>query len=127
MPDAKGRRQARPGKRRSRQRARPERGAAPRSGTGMSATAPPVQPRRAGASASPPSRLPSPTARATGFMIALVTAFLAVVMIKDALTHASGASAAIQVVGGLLLVLLALAVGALVLVPGRVRALFRRR
>ncbi len=120
MPDPRGR------KRRGRQRTRAERAGAPPAAAEASAAAPPVQPRRAGASAPPPSRLPSPTARATGFMIALVTASLAVVMIKDAVTRASGASAATQVVGGLLLLLLALAVGALVLVPGRVRGLFRR-
>jgi len=64
--------------------------------------------------------MPSTTARATGFLIAVVTAFLAALIVKD-----SGGSPG-EIVLGVLLFALAVVVGALVLVPGRIRTLLRR-
>ncbi len=72
-------------------------------------------------------RLPSPTARATGFLIALITAFLGALLIEGAVTGMSGGAAAGQIVGGALLIALAVFVAALVLFPAWIRGRLGRR
>jgi hypothetical protein len=85
------------------------------------AVAPPT-PRRSPSDAA----MPSATARATGFMIAVITAFLAVLTIADAFTSdRSQVDATLRIVAGVLLVLLAIVVGVLVLFPAQIRRRFR--
>jgi predicted lipid-binding transport protein (Tim44 family) len=74
-----------------------------------------------------PSGVPSPTARASGFVIALVTAFLGGLLVEEAIGGMSGAAAVGQVIGGLLLIALAVFVGVLVLFPAYVRDVIARR
>jgi hypothetical protein len=84
-------------------------------------------PQRAAAHAAPPP-LPSPTARATGFLLAVFTAFLAALMIRDALgADRSGVEATLRATIGVLLVLLSIAVAMLCLAPGWVRSTFFAR
>jgi len=71
--------------------------------------------------------MPSPTARASGFVMALVTGLLAVVMIYNGFSGgASGLDLVMRVAAGGLLILLAVAVGMLVLSPDTVRRIVRR-
>lgn len=64
----------------------------------------------------------------TGFMLAVVTAFLAVVMVYQAASGgASGIDAALRIAAGGALVALAVVVGLLSIAPGQVRDWFRRR
>lgn len=82
-------------------------------------------PRRAAASDGP---LPSTTARVTGLMIAVLTAFLAILMMYEAATgDLSGIDAVLRIVAGVTLVALAVVVGLLSLAPGQVRNWLRRR
>ena len=127
MPEQKGRR-------RKRERRRGDRGQ--RTGDSgvdddeSSVTAPmvPAQPARLGSAASTQrDRLPSPTSRATGFMIALVTAIIAGGMLYNAATEASGVDTVLRGAAGAALMLLALGVGVLSLAPGAVRSWVRRR
>jgi len=74
-----------------------------------------------------PMPLPSPTARATGLIIAVITMFLGGLVIYNAVHAQGGATAATQVIGGLLLVAIALIVAVLVAIPERVRAILNRR
>ncbi len=71
--------------------------------------------------------LPSRNARMTGFLVALVTAFLAIALIRDAATNAAGAEAIVRVAAGAGLVVLAVIVAALVLFPEQLQAYFARR
>jgi hypothetical protein len=70
-------------------------------------------------------QLPSTTARATGFIIALVTAFGAILMVRNGLAS-GGVNAVAGVAVGLALVIVAVAVAALVLIPERIARLMRR-
>lgn len=81
--------------------------------------------RRAAATDGP---LPSTTARVTGLMIAVLTAFLAILMVYEAATgDLSGIDAVVRIVAGVTLVALAIVVGLLSLAPGQVRDRLRRR
>jgi len=73
--------------------------------------------------------MPSPTARASGFALALVTGLLAVVMIYNGVTgDAGGLDLVMRIVAGALLILLATVVAVLVVSPDTVRrVLWRRR
>ena len=65
-------------------------------------------------------------ARATGLMIAVITALLATLMISDAATGASGGvNAIVRIAAGVLLVLLAAVVGALSVFPAQIRRRLR--
>jgi hypothetical protein len=75
----------------------------------------------------PQSSLPSRNARMSGFLVAIVTAFLAVALIRDATVNASGTEATLRIIAGGSLVLLAIVVGALVLFPERLRSYFASR
>lgn len=93
---------------------------ASRPGTSQSASA-----KRAAASNGP---LPSSTARVTGLMLAVVTAFFAFLMIFQSVTgDATGIDGAARIVGGVALVLLAVVVGVLSVAPAMVRDWFARR
>jgi hypothetical protein len=63
----------------------------------------------------------------SGFVLAIVTAFFAIMLIRDGATNASGAEAIVRVATGGALVLLALFVAALVLFPEQIRAYLDRR
>lgn len=72
--------------------------------------------------------LPSTTARATGLILAVVTAFLAVLMVYQSVTgDSSGIDGAARIVGGVALVVLAVVVGVLSIAPAMVRDWFQRR
>ena len=72
--------------------------------------------------------LPSSTARVTGLMLAVVTAFFAALMIFQSVTgDASGIDGAARIVGGIALVALAIVVGVLSVAPAQVRDWFARR
>lgn len=123
MPERKGRKR-RPTRERRRGRDVPGQAAAtdaePKSNGG-----PPPDVRRAAASDGP---LPSTTARVTGLMIAVLTAFLAILMMYEAATgDLSGVDAVLRIVAGVTLVALAVVVGLLSLAPGQVRNWLRRR
>ena len=125
MPDPRGRRRGRQRERARKSRAEIAPAVAPKvppAGAGDDAPAPEplaTTPRRV-RGAMPAGATPSPTARATGMMLAVVTAFLAGLLIKD-----SGGSVT-AIIAGVLLILLAVAVAVLVAAPGRVRTLLRR-
>lgn len=71
--------------------------------------------------------LPSPTARASGLLIAVITAFFAVLVLRDGLTSEHTAvDAALRIFAGISLIALSLAVGALVLFPEVIRRLLAR-
>jgi hypothetical protein len=85
----------------------------------------PASARRPAASDGP---LPSTAARVTGMMIAVLTAFLAILMMYQAATgDSSGIDAVVRIVAGVTLVALAVVVGLLSLAPGQVRDWLRRR
>ncbi len=70
--------------------------------------------------------VPSNTARMTGLMIAVVTAFLAILMIRDAATGGSaGIDAIVRIAAGVSLVVLAVVVGALSAFPVQIRRRIR--
>ena len=72
--------------------------------------------------------LPSRNARMSGFVIALVTAFLAILLIADAASgDHSSAETAIRAIAGVALVALAAFVAALVLFPAQIRDFLQRR
>jgi hypothetical protein len=72
--------------------------------------------------------LPSMTARVTGLMIAVITAFFATLMVYQSLTgDSSGVDGAARIVGGIVMVALAIVVGILSVAPAMVRDLFARR
>jgi hypothetical protein len=119
MPEPRGRKK-RPRDRRDRRRDRTGTPEAPASPPPQAATA-----RRIIRQAEP--GLPSPTARATGFLIAIVTGFVAAVMLFNALSDASGGEAVARVIGGALLILLAAAVAVACLWPAAVRDYFAQR
>jgi hypothetical protein len=83
---------------------------------------------RAAAPAAQPSRavVPSNTARATGFAIAVITVFLAILTAADGVTgdHAAG-EAAVRVAVGVLLVGVGIVVAALSLFPAQIRRMVR--
>jgi hypothetical protein len=60
-------------------------------------------------------------------VIALVTAFLGGLLVEEAIGGMSGGAAVGQVIGGLLLIALAVFVGVLVLFPAYVRDVIARR
>ncbi len=78
----------------------------------------------------PPNQppLPSPTARASGLLIAVITAFFAVLVLRDGLTgdHTT-IDATLRIFAGVSLIALSLAVGVLVLAPEVVRRLLAGR
>lgn len=109
MPERKGR------KRRSGRRGE---GASP--ATAAAAPQRNASPRRAD------PLVPSNTARATGLMIGVITAFLAILMISDAATGASGGvNELFRIAVGALLVLLAAVVSALSVFPAQIRRRLR--
>ena len=72
--------------------------------------------------------LPSTTARVTGLMIAVLTAFLASLMVYQSVTgDASGIDGVARIAGGIALIVLAIVVGVLSIAPGMVRDWFARR
>jgi|CXWL01.1.fsa_nt_gi hypothetical protein len=71
--------------------------------------------------------MPSPTARVTGVMLALITALLAATMVYNGVTgDAAGIDLAFRVGAGAFLILLAAAITLLSLSPNTVRRLIRR-
>ena len=113
---------AQKGRKRKAQRDRRAEGTAP----GPSQTpAAPVQ--HASASATPAAPIPSRNARMTGFMIAIITALLAIIVVRDAIANGSGAESVIRILTGVSLIALAILVGALVLFPAHLRDYFARR
>lgn len=74
-----------------------------------------------------PAALPSRNARISGFAIAVITAFIAIVVIRDAATNGSGLDSVVKIVTGASLIVLAIVVGALVLFPAQLRDYFARR
>lgn len=85
-------------------------------------------PSRATRAAANDGPLPSNTARATGLMLAVVTLFLAVLMIYQSISgDASGIDSAARIAGGIALVALAIVVGVLSVAPAMVRDWFQRR
>jgi hypothetical protein len=123
MPERKGRKR-KPARERTRGGAAPQAGAAIIDDT-RARNAAPVAKRRAPANNAP---LPSSVARATGLMLAVVTAVLATLMVYQAATgDASGLDAVLRVGAGVLLVILAVVVGVLSAVPAMVRDWFQRR
>lgn len=116
MPERKGRR------RRSAGRHREPGAPAPHPAPAAMPGAPPrsASPQRAD------PLVPSNTARATGLMIAVITAFLAVLMISDAATGGSASmDAIVRIVAGVSLVLLAAVVAALSVFPAQIRRRIR--
>jgi hypothetical protein len=71
-------------------------------------------------------QLPSRNARATGLIIAVITAFLAILMITDGAGNGGG-EGIVRVVAGVLLVGLSVVVGALSLFPAQIARAVRRR
>jgi hypothetical protein len=68
------------------------------------------------------------TARVTGLMIAVITAFFATLMVYQSLTgDSSGVDGAARIVGGAVMIALAIVVGILSVAPAMVRDLFARR
>lgn len=122
MPERKGRKR-RP---RDRRRERDDSGVSQQSaGDADRAYGPPVRPPRRNADQ---VALPSATARSTGFMIALVTAFIAAVLIQGAINgDHSAIDATFRIVAGVLLVALSIVVAVLCLAPRLVRDLLARR
>jgi hypothetical protein len=71
--------------------------------------------------------LPSPTARVSGVMIAIITFAIAGVMVYNGATgDNAGIDSAMRIVAGVLLILLAIAVAVLSASPDTVRRLLRR-
>ncbi len=71
--------------------------------------------------------MPSPTARASGFVLALVTGLLAVVMIYNGFSGgAGGLDLVMRIAAGVMLILLAAVVALLVVSPDTVRRIVRR-
>ncbi len=90
------------------------------------ADATPSAPQRKALSQRADPLVPSNTARMTGLMIAVVTAFLAILMIRDAATGGSaGIDAIVRIAAGVSLVVLAIVVGALSVFPAQIRRLIR--
>jgi hypothetical protein len=88
---------------------------------------PAVEPRPVRRATPAPTGMPSPTARATGFMIAIITALIAAVMIYNAATgDSSGGEATARILIGAGLLLLSTFVGLLVLAPSIVVSWVRR-
>ena len=115
MPEKRGR------KRRARDR---ERDRGPRDGDAPAAVSPaPVEtrPPRPKAAA---GDVPSNTARASGFAIAVVTVFLAILTFADG-ASAGGGEAVVRMALGVFLVLLGAVVGVLSLFPAQVRRMIR--
>lgn len=71
-------------------------------------------------------RMPSPFARATGALLAIITGVLAVYMVINGLSAESAGAGVVRVVAGVLLVLLAMVVGVLSVAPEVVRAMVWR-
>ena len=113
MPERKGRRRRSGGRHRE--------GSSPASAPAATPGAPQrdAPPRRAD------PLVPSNTARATGLMIAAITAFLAVLMISDAIAKGGGVDATVRIVAGVSLVLLAAVVAALSAFPAQIRRRIR--
>jgi hypothetical protein len=111
MPERKGRRR------------RPERRRREVSG-GDAHTVP--QPPAARAAAAGQPALPSKNARATGLLVAIITAFLSLLMIVDG-AGTGGSEGTARIVAGALLVVLSLVVGALSLFPAQISRAVRGR
>jgi CDP-diglyceride synthetase len=71
--------------------------------------------------------MPSPTARVSGAMLAMITAVVAMVVLWNGFAAESAGEAIPRVVGGLLLVLLVVVLAMLSLAPEIVVRLFARR
>jgi hypothetical protein len=70
--------------------------------------------------------VPSNTARATGFAIAVITVFLAILTVADAFAADRAAvDATVRAIVGVFLVLLGIVVGVLSLFPAQVRRMIR--
>ena len=83
-------------------------------------------PEPPGRAVAPASAVPSNTARATGLAIAVVTVFLAIMLIADAFAAGrTDIDAAARLAAGVFLVLLGIAVGALSLFPAQLRRMIR--
>ena len=120
MPERKGRKRKHPRERRPGGEVATQAAIEP-----QSRAAAPASSRRPAAAGGP---LPSTTARVTGLMIAVLTAFLAILMMYEAATgDLSGVDAVLRIVAGVTLVALAVVVGLLSLAPGQVRNWLRRR
>lgn len=118
MPAKKGRK---------RRRTREQRQSADAAPTVSAQTAAAVTPRKARPAASN-GPLPSTTARVTGLMIAVLTAFFAFLMVHQSVTgDASGIDGVARIAGGIALIILAMVVGTLSVAPGMVREWFARR
>lgn len=110
-----------PEKRGRRRRVRDRRA---RGESSSSAIEPAVEPVRAASRGR--SDVPSNTARATGFGIAVITVFLAILTIADAFTgERATVDATVRVAVGLFLVVLGVVVGALSLFPAQIRRMIR--
>ncbi len=121
MPERKGRKR-RPADRRRGDGA-PD-SMSPRQTTSDTPVAPP---RQSPQLSQPQPALPSPTARASGLLIAVVTAFFAVLVLRDGLTgDYATIDATLRIIAGVSLIALSLAVGVLVLFPEVIRRLLAR-
>ncbi len=84
------------------------------------------RPASARPTSAPAAAVPSNTARATGFAIAVITAFLAISLIADAFSgDRPTIDVALRLAAGVFLVLLGVAVGALSLFPAQIRRRIR--
>jgi hypothetical protein len=97
------------------------------------ADAPPLHPATqardaAGATSGAQQALPSKSARFTGLMIAVITAFLSILLITDAVSNgATSVDGVTRIVAGALMVLIALVVGVLSVFPAQIARTVRRR
>jgi hypothetical protein len=106
---------------RGRKRRRRERGAGPHAETTSNTEA-----ATAVRAASAQPAVPSNTARATGFAIAVITVFLAILTVADAFAADRAAvDATVRAIVGAFLVLLGIVVGVLSLFPAQVRRMVR--
>ena len=71
--------------------------------------------------------LPSTTARATGVILAVITVFLGGLVIVGGVQNQTGVAAVTEVIGGVLLILIAVIVVVLVAFPEYVRRWLHRR
>ena len=92
--------------------------------------APPPPPRSPGSSAAPrpaSEDLPKLRVRFAGFVLALLTLFVGILTAAQGIIGGGSAASLLTFAAGAGLVALAIVIGALTLVPERVRALFARK
>lgn len=102
-----------------------------RTGSGVTeaeaAPTPAAQPVRSARPTTPPPRMPSPTARITGAILAVFTGAVAVYMVMNGLADDSASAGIARIVGGMVMVVIAVVVGVLSVAPELVLRIFGRR